>query len=141
MCCGNRWSIVLAAWVFCSSPDFADFQDGNTLLQDCTQQDLLFCVGYIDGIADALRKNWVDGFRACLSENVTAGQLKDIVVQYLLLNPAVRHTAAVGLVSYAISKAFPWVANDPRPPPFATSWRLLQPLYIGPAIPRPPMLG
>jgi hypothetical protein len=106
---GNRWSIVISAWLLCSSPAFAGaFQDGNDLLKECTQQNhIIFCLGYTDAVADALNGNSVNGYEACVPTTVTAGQLKDIVVQYLLLNPAKRHFLAVGLVADAISKAFP----------------------------------
>jgi hypothetical protein len=80
---------------------------GNELLQVCRQGNLLFCYGYIDAITDVLRGNTVNAFEACIPSNVEAGQLKDIVVQFLLLNPSQRHLGADGLVANAISEAFP----------------------------------
>jgi hypothetical protein len=106
---GNRWSIVLSTWLLCSSPVAAgNFTNGNQLLQDCTNQDsTLFCLDYTSAVADALDGNSVNGYDACIPTRVSAGQIKDIVVQYLRLNPAERHFAAAGLVADAISKAFP----------------------------------
>jgi hypothetical protein len=106
---GNRWSIVLSTWLLCSSPAFAAtaLETGNVLLQDCVQQNLQFCLGYVDAVTDALDGNSVNGYIACIPKGVTAGQLKDVVVQYLLFKPADRHLAAVGLVADAISQAFP----------------------------------
>jgi Rap1a immunity proteins len=106
---GNRWSIVLPAWLLCSSPASASsFKNGNQLLEECSSQvDLLFCLGYIDAVNDALDGNSVNGYEACVPNAVTAGQLKDIMVQYLRLNPADRHLIAVGLVADAISNKPP----------------------------------
>lgn len=106
---GNQWSIVIATWLLWSSPAFAaTFEVGNALLQDCIQEQHLFCLGYIVAISDVLMNgNSVNGYKACEPMDVTAGQLKDIVVQYLRLNPAERHLGASGLVADAISKAFP----------------------------------
>jgi hypothetical protein len=106
---GNRWSIVLAAWMLCSSAALASsFRNGNVLLQECSSsQDVMFCLGYIEAVNDALDGNRVNGYEACVPNVVTAGQLKDIVVQYLRQNAAERHLLAVGLVADAISKAFP----------------------------------
>jgi hypothetical protein len=107
---GNRWSIVLSTWLLCSSPVAArNFENGNQLLQYCTNQDTtsFFCLGYTSAVADALDGNRVNGYDACIPLSVNVGQIKDIVVQYLRLNPAERHLAAAGLVADAISKAFP----------------------------------
>jgi hypothetical protein len=75
----------------------------------------MFCLGYIDGVADALDKNIINGYKACVPDGVTAGQLQDVVVQYLRLNPADRHFLAFGLVADAISKAFPCRRQSARP--------------------------
>jgi hypothetical protein len=106
---GNRWLIVIATWLLCSSPDFAaaDFRSGNELLEDCNEKNVLFCLGYIAAISDGLNGNGINGYEACIPKTVTAGQLVDIVVQYLRLNPAERHFAAAVLVADAISTAFP----------------------------------
>lgn len=104
----NRWSIVIGAWLLWSSPVAAGyFENGNGLLQDCTKQDTLYCLGYNSAVADSLDSNSVNGYAACIPTSVSLGQIKDIVVQYLRSNPAVRHFAAVGLVADAISRAFP----------------------------------
>jgi hypothetical protein len=71
---GDRWSIVIAAWLWCASPALAEFQDGNGLLRECRQGNSLLCYGYIDAITDVLQSNTVNGFEACLSSNVEAGQ-------------------------------------------------------------------
>jgi hypothetical protein len=103
----NRWSIVIAAWLWCASPVLADFRDGNGLLQDCSQGNIAFCYGYIDAITDVLQSEPVNGKVSCVPFDATMNQLKDVVVQFLLLNPSVRHAGAQSLVAYAISEAFP----------------------------------
>jgi hypothetical protein len=105
---GTWWSIVIAAWLLCSSSAFAvGFRGGNTLLQDCTYQNISFCYGYVDAVTEALGQNTINGYEACVPGNVVAGQMYDIVVQYLRKNPADRHLLAVGSVADAIPKAFP----------------------------------
>jgi hypothetical protein len=65
------------------------------------------CLGYIEGIADAARHASVLGWKSCIPPEAEAGQLKDIVAQYLSGNSATRHLAAVGEVGRALSEAFP----------------------------------
>jgi len=69
--------ILIAAWLSCSPPAFTDaqFEDGNRLLQDCLRENLLFCFGYVDAIADVLASNIVNGYHACIPRNVIASQL------------------------------------------------------------------
>jgi hypothetical protein len=86
---------------------FGCFREGNNLLQDCSQGNILFCYGYIDAITDVLRSEPVNGIVACVPSDSTANQLKDVVVQFLLLNPSVRHSSAFSLVAYTTSEAFP----------------------------------
>jgi hypothetical protein len=104
-------SIVIAAWLCATSLASADFRDGNDLLRRCgspVEADLLLCFGYIEAITDVmLPGNVVNGFRACVASGVQADQLKDIVVQFLRLNPSRRHFGGAGLVARAISEAFP----------------------------------
>jgi hypothetical protein len=105
----NRWSIVIAAWLLCSPPAFAaaSFKSGNELLQECTEPPVSLCFGYIEAVTDALVRNSLNGYEACVPQEVTVGQLQNIVVQYLRQDPRDRHLGAIGLVAHAISNAFP----------------------------------
>ena len=86
---------------------------GNSLLETCSsvgKADELFCLGYIGGVAD------VDGLegatfperqRSCVPDNVSNGQLMDVVVKYLKEHPEERHMLAAILIVEALTKAFP----------------------------------
>ena len=99
------------AVLFCSHPAWAGFKTGNDLYNDCGNQRSsawMGCYGYVVAIADAFQAgNKINGYSACLSPAVEAGQLIDVVVNYLRLKPADRHYDATGLVAHAMSDAFP----------------------------------
>jgi hypothetical protein len=53
------------------------FEDGNALYGACFDQTSTkrgLCLGYIRGIADALSSNAINGYTACLPNNVKVGQ-------------------------------------------------------------------
>jgi hypothetical protein len=80
------------------------FLTGNELLTYCKgdSRGQAQCVGYIEGVVDALALNRP----LCrLSEGVTVGQLKDVVVNALIADPTERHFAAFSLVLSAIANA------------------------------------
>jgi hypothetical protein len=79
----------------------AAFLTGNEILQRLKSGDHIpyaVALGYIQGIADAY-----DGGSHCLPAGVTAGQLKDVVKNFLEASPEVRHRPA-DLIIYAIFK-------------------------------------
>jgi hypothetical protein len=119
------WLIRAAAVVFIASvsaragaqepnPGFT-FETGNDLYEKCsTAPNTLtqgFCLGYSAGISDAMSikpaLNPVNTYSRCLSQNVTMGQIADVVEQYLQENPAKRHFAAIALIAEALANAFP----------------------------------
>ena len=80
------------------------FWDGNKLhnkLQGSTVEQMQ-ALGYIMGVADAL-----DTATVCAPTNVTAGQLNDIIKNYLENTPAVRHLAADSLISAVLGRVWP----------------------------------
>jgi len=91
---------------------------GNDLLESCesgghSEQAFFnqaFCLGYITGVTDI---DGVDGSafperrRSCVPENVTNGQVKDVVVKYLKEHPEERHIQASILIVKAVAQAFP----------------------------------
>jgi hypothetical protein len=91
----------------------ASFLNGNDLFALCTSDQQTYidqtqCLGYAIAIADALEAGAViGGFSACIPEHATRGQIRDIVVQWLVANPALRHFPAAGPVAAALEKAFP----------------------------------
>lgn len=97
------------------SPANATFKDGNALYSDCTAkpnsstyyQSDAYCMGYILGVTDTLTTMRIINKRnSCIPENVTAGQIRDIVLQYLQRTPEKRHLPADYLVLSAINSAF-----------------------------------
>jgi hypothetical protein len=113
---------IVAVTLAATGTASATFKNGNDLYSECTaptdwQRRYLFCYGYIEGIADAediedLRASgFMDpkakGNALCLPAGVQLGQLKDVVVQYLVGHPERRHRSAAALVELALSAAFP----------------------------------
>jgi Rap1a immunity proteins len=113
----ERWptKVTLIAFVltvlFCSHSAWAAFKTGNDLYNDCGNERSaawVGCYGYIQAIADVFQaENKISGYIACLPPTVQAGQLIDIIVNYLRVNAARRHFDAAGLVAHALSDAFP----------------------------------
>jgi Rap1a immunity proteins len=104
--------LMAAAVTTFAAPALADFQDGNSLYNLCTGQDVAECVGYVEAISDALsletsRGENLYGWTACIAPVATGLQVKDIVVKYLAFHPETRHCGAASLVSAALGAAFP----------------------------------
>jgi Rap1a immunity proteins len=107
---GIQVIVACISWWIGISVSKADYIDGNRLLDECTSlafERKMFCLGYIDAISDAMQHQPVNGFEGCVSTAVGAGQVQDIVVDFLHEHPADRHLAAEGTVARAISEAFP----------------------------------
>jgi Ssp1 endopeptidase immunity protein Rap1a len=86
---------------------------GNDLLDSCESKaefKQAFCLGYINGATDL---DGMDGSvfperrRSCVAENVSNGQVRDVVVKYLRDHPEERHLLAAILIVKAMSQAFP----------------------------------
>jgi hypothetical protein len=66
---------------------------GNTLLDMCESTGAFeqsFCLGYITGVTDmhsAVGSVLPENRRSCVAENVSNGQVKDVVVKYLKEHP------------------------------------------------------
>jgi hypothetical protein len=111
-----KWSMFAALIVvFLALPQAGrtTFMSGNDLFDACgSPQRALVCFGYIEGIADAMQSTRnaggsLAGVRACLPEDATLGQLKDIVINFLRDHPETRHFTALSITAYAFSAAFP----------------------------------
>ncbi|MFG6572302.1 Rap1a/Tai family immunity protein [Sulfitobacter sp. 1A13353] len=88
------------------------FMTGNKLLDNCDSINPSYCGGYIVGVFDAAlpvieEGNTVYGFTFCAPQEVLAGQIRDVVVQWLQRNPSKRHYAAPSLVMVSLSEAYP----------------------------------
>lgn len=82
----------------------AEFWDGNTLLSRMggTMGEQNAAIGYVMGVADAHHNTG-----QCAPEGVTAGQMRDMVRNYLTSNPAVRHLSADLLVLHVLKSTWP----------------------------------
>ena len=83
---------------------------GNQLLEWCESQahfQQAFCLGYITGVTDI---DSMDGSvfperrRSCVPENVSNGQVSDVVIKYLKDHPEERHLLAAILIVKAMAQ-------------------------------------
>ncbi len=83
----------------------AEFWTGNMLLERIRSgesYDRGTALGYILGVSD-----FGQNVSHCSGSQVTAGQTRDVVKQYLEQNPALRDISADLLVSMALKQAWP----------------------------------
>lgn len=83
----------------------AEFKTGNELLGNLRADSIvenMVALGYIMGIADSTR-----GVSQCGPADATAGQMKDMVRNYLEANPQIRHFTADLIVKSVLSQAWP----------------------------------
>jgi len=108
---------AVAALVISTSAN-AEFLDGNDLYERLTDykretsRSLVgasMALGFVVGVADTWngQAGAKSGCMFCLPKNVKAGQLADVVLEYLRANPADRHYSAGGLVQASLDSAFP----------------------------------
>jgi len=86
----------------------AEFKDGNKLLAqlrgDAT--DYIHALGYITGVYDTLQH-----ISHCPPPNVSAGQVGDMVKNYLEANPDTRHNTADRIVGLVLKNSWPCAAR------------------------------
>jgi hypothetical protein len=90
----------------------AEFMDGNDLLSKMNNSEAIpkmVALGYVQGTADVFA-----GIKICMSKNVTAGQARDVVKQYLEFNPDKRHHSADSLVLNALAQVWPCARGNTR---------------------------
>jgi len=96
----------LAAATLCVSlTAHAEFKTGNELLSDLNSPDTFLkglSLGYIMGVADLGY-----GVIHCPPETVTAGQLRDMVRNYLTNTPAERHLSADTVINRVLRSTWP----------------------------------
>ena len=91
----------------------AEFLTGNDLYQKLTSTsvvDKMYALGYVVGVYDVNVHITI----CPRAENViTAGQVQDITIQYLTLNPGQRHRNAEVLVRDALKQIWPCANRQP----------------------------
>ena len=88
----------------------AEFFTGNQLLarMNGSQLEQMQAIGFVQGVFDV----YTD-VTFCPPNNVTAGQVHDIVKNHLTQNPAIRHRTAESLINEVLRGAWP-CANSRR---------------------------
>ena len=101
----------LAALLICISMSaHAEFKDGNELLSDMDSGNVvgqMVALGYVMGVADVGM-----GYLHCAPANVKAGQLKDMVQNYLRNTPAERHLSADTTINKILRTTWPCPRRD-----------------------------
>jgi hypothetical protein len=106
--------------------DHIFFESGNDLLRKCqsgTPVEKTFCIGYIIGVIDMVGVVEVsvdiDGKRewkhpvVCLPIEAEAGQIRDVIVKYLVDHPERRDQRAAQLIVVTLIETW----KCPAPPP------------------------
>ena len=108
------------------------FMTGNTLLERCRSSDSWYylndqgyCHGYITGVFDQrLYSRWFAGLGVCPPiSGLNETQVWDVVVNFLVANPAERGRPADELVAMAIGKAWGCGTAPGVPPSLTTRGR------------------
>lgn len=104
---------LLTALILCLCVTNAQsaYFSGNSLLSKCTSDtEVLTCYGYLMAAVDMYEtwENWGDmEEQMCVPPNVTAGQLKLIILKYMEKAPEELHKTAGSFVINALITAFP----------------------------------
>jgi hypothetical protein len=87
----------------------AGFVDGSWLQAQCEADAHGACLAYLMGVVDALNQaeSITDRTLICLPTEVTAGQLRLVVLKALQERPEQLHYSAVDIVTRAVSFGFP----------------------------------
>ncbi len=94
----------IAALLFVPAVAHAVFFSGNELLSKINGDSLdrIHALGYIQGAVDAY-----GGATICPPPTVTAGQLMDMIKNYMTNTPAIRHRAADVIIADALKQVWP----------------------------------
>jgi hypothetical protein len=102
-------TLVLAAGLPCPASGFSQevpgFASGNSLSAS------VYCHAYIQGASDAVqttaRALHMEYGPFCLPREIQAGQITDVVINYLRTHPEEQHYSAADEVSLALMTTFP----------------------------------
>lgn len=90
----------------------AEFYNGNDLLSKMQSTETIergLALGYVMGVFDATRS-----IAHCPPDGITAGQVRDMVRQYLEANPGSRHIVADVQVVHVLKQAWPCAQRQQR---------------------------
>lgn len=94
--------IIIIALLACTSAH-AEFRNGNKLLEELEGSTFSrgLALGYIMAVTDAT------GTSHCAPSELTGGQIQDMVKNFLVKSPEIRHLPASTIVEYLLSKTWP----------------------------------
>lgn len=114
--------VLVGALIAYSTPAFAAVITGNDLLSECNadrssseyEMNIAHCVGYIMGSIDQgqLDEHFSQKRLYCMPRQVTAGQLKDVLVAWMRRHPEKLHFGGAALVTLSMVGAFPCSSHD-----------------------------
>lgn len=99
-----RFRTAVAAFVAMTTAANAAFMDGHELHNQC-QNNPSGATGFIIGVSDAVEMMHPE-WRLCMPENVTGGQISDLVCNITRDHPEIRHLTANHITVGAISNAW-----------------------------------
>jgi len=99
---------LLVTLLFVPAMARAEFFTGNDLLarMNGTTLEQVQALGYVQGVVDAHSSVII-----CPPSNVTAGQVRDMIKNYLDNSPAKRHYSADVIIGDALEKVWPCKQN------------------------------
>jgi hypothetical protein len=99
---------LIATLLFVPCIASAEFMSGNSLHSKMTGDfgDKMQALGFIQGVFDVYVS-----VTFCSPDNVTAGQVSDIVKRHLDNNPSTRHKTAESLINQALKQVWPCANN------------------------------
>lgn len=103
---------IMLGLLFATSTASADFFDGNRLLERLNSQSAalqMMGMGYAVGVFDVY-----SGRTICAPSNANAGQITDMVHQWLISNPALRDLPAEVLVEDVLATRWPCETKKKR---------------------------
>ena len=96
---------LIALVALCATTAHAEFWDGNKLLNHIKSESMYrqgMALGYVMGVHDTMQE-----INHCPPPNAQAGQVLDMVENYLTNVPAQRHKSADSIVMHVLKTAFP----------------------------------
>lgn len=103
-----KWAGAFALSICISA--HAEFKDGNDLLNDMESGHAvgqMVALGYVMGVTD-----FGMGYLHCAPSNVKAGQIRDMVHNYLRNTPADRHLSGDSIINKILKATWPCPARS-----------------------------
>lgn len=113
----TRYLSVLAAIALLAAPARAEWMSGEQLEEACsarTPVDRAMCLSYVIGVLDGLRSSERP---PKVPDDVSAGQVRDVVAQYLASHDEARALPGRTVVKAAIVDAWPTIQPKIAPSP------------------------